>query len=250
MGQLLGTNHVGTASPPDPGGEELLVAVHGLGGTGDLWGPVLTDRADGWPGWWWAPDLVGHGTTGGRLDDYTFRAMAEDLAGRLPPAASYVVLGHSLGGVVGLELARLVPTVRRVVGFGMKVVWSDEDLARASQVAARPVAWFDTEPEAIARHRKVSGVGDLVGDDIARAGVVEEGGRWRLALDPLTFAIGRPEVSQLLDGCPAEALLARGEHDAMVSDADLAALVPDPVTLTGLGHLAHLEDPSAVLSLL
>jgi pimeloyl-ACP methyl ester carboxylesterase len=47
--------------------------------------------------------------------------------------------------------------------------------------------------------------------------------------------------------CPV--ILARGEHDPMVSDADLRALVSDPVTLRGLGHNAHVEDPAAVVEL-
>jgi pimeloyl-ACP methyl ester carboxylesterase len=54
----------------------------------------------------------------------------------------------------------------------------------------------------------------------------------------------------LLAGCPVPATLARGEHDPMVSHAQLAALVPEPVTLLGLGHNAHVEDPGAVYALL
>jgi pimeloyl-ACP methyl ester carboxylesterase len=250
VGHLLDHNHGATPGPPELTSEELLVVLHGLGGTGDIWAPALTHRRDHWSGWWWAPDLAGHGTTGERLPSYTFRAMAESLAARLPSARSYVVLGHSLGGVVGLELARLVPAVRKVVGVGIKVEWTDDELARARDLADRPIAWFDTEAEAVTRHRKVSGIGDLVHDAVARTGVVDEGGRWRLALDPLAFAVGRPAMAELLAACPAEVVLARGETDAMVGEAQLRALVPAPVTLFGLGHNAHLEDPAAVLGLI
>jgi pimeloyl-ACP methyl ester carboxylesterase len=249
VGTVLGSNHGGPASAPAVRDAELLVLLHGLGGTGDVWVPGLEDHDERWRGWWWAPDLAGHGATGARLDRYTFGALAEDLAGRLPEALSYVVVGHSLGGVVGLELARLVPAVRRVVGLGIKVEWSDDELAWARALSERPVAWFDTEAEAVARHRKVSGLGGLVDDDVARMGVVEQGGRWRLALDPRAFAVGRPDMTGLLAECPAEVVLARGESDHMVSEAQLLALVPAPVTLTGLGHNAHLEDPAAVLRL-
>lgn len=249
MGTVLGSNHGGPASAPAVRDEELLVLLHGLGGTGDVWVPGLEDQHDRWPGWWWAPDLAGHGTTGARLDHYTFEAVSEDLAGRLPDARSYVVVGHSFGGVVGLGLARLVPDVRRVVGLGIKVEWSDDELAWARAMSERPIAWFDTEAEAVARHRKVSGAGELVDDEVARTGVVESGGRWRLVLDPLTFAVGRPDMAGLLAECPAEVVLARGESDHMVSDAQLRALVPAPVTLAGLGHNANLEAPAVVLSL-
>ena len=71
----------------------------------------------------------------------------------------------------------------------------------------------------------------------------------RLAQDPRTFGVGVPDMAGLLAaaGCPV--VLARGEHDLMVSHDELATLVPTPVTLPGLGHNAHVEDPGAVLAL-
>jgi pimeloyl-ACP methyl ester carboxylesterase len=235
---------------------EVLVLLHGLGGTGGVWRGVarLVD------GQIHAPDLPGHGRAPW-LATYSFGAMAEVVAQGLPPARSYAVIGHSLGGVVGLALAGLVPGVRRVVGLGIKVAWSDEELARAQGLAERPVAWFDTQAEAVARHRKVSGTGDLVDEAVAREGVVEDRARWRLALDPKAFGVGRPDVAALLraaaaggvgdalDATPAAVTLARGELDHLVSDGQLRALVDGPVSLPGLGHNAHLQDPGAVLAL-
>ena len=222
---------------------EVLVLLHGLGGTGDVWGAGAGEHA---------PDLPGHGTAEWS-DGYTFASMAQSVADGLPSADSYVVLGHSLGGVVGLELARLVPAVRRVVGVGIKVEWTDDELAWARGVAERPVAWFDTESDAVARYRKVSGVGDLVTDDVARRGVVVEDGRWRLAQDPRTFGVGRPDMRALVRDAAdhgVQVVLARGEHDHMQTDEQLRALVPDAVVLAGLGHNAHLESPAAVRALL
>lgn len=222
---------------------EVLVLLHGLGGTGDVWSGAPDEHA---------PDLPGHGAAAW-ADHYTFASMAEAVAAGLPPADSYVVLGHSLGGVVGLELARLVPAVRRVVGVGIKVEWSDDELAWARGVAERPVAWFDSEEEAVARYRKVSGVGGLVGDEVARRGVVAEDARWRLAQDPRTFGVGRPDMRGLVDaasGRGVEVVLARGEHDPMQTDDQLAALVDTPVTFPGLGHNAHLEAPEDVRGVL
>src|SRR5215469_9104782 len=105
-------------------GEPLLVLLHGLGATGDVWGgwrPLLARR---WAGRWLAPDLPGHGGSPS-LAAYSFDSLAAEVAGIVQPGAPVVVLGHSLGGVVGLALAgggSGVP-VRAVIGLGIKVVW-------------------------------------------------------------------------------------------------------------------------------
>ena len=78
--------------------------------------------------------------------------------------------------------------------------------------------------------------------------MIERDGRWRLALDPAAFGVGAPEMPALLRDSRADVVLARGEHDPMNTDEQYAALHPS-VTLPGLGHNAHVEDPSAVLRL-
>src|SRR5262245_24980951 len=123
-------------------GEPLLVLLHGLGATSDVWSrwrPLLPRR---WPGAWLAPDLPGHGGSE-PLAGYSCGGVAAAVARIVPPAASIVVLGHSLGGVVGLALASGTFSVRvqAVIGLGIKVVWTDEDLARAKVAAGRPTAW-------------------------------------------------------------------------------------------------------------
>src|SRR5262245_12599695 len=92
-----------------------------------------------WPGRWVAPDLPGHGASP-PLTRYTFEDLAAAVAGTVEPGTRTVVLGHSLGGVVGLVLAgdRFDGPVEAVIGLGIKVEWSDEDLQRARALAARP----------------------------------------------------------------------------------------------------------------
>ena len=85
-------------------GEPVLLLLHGLGATGDVWQgwrPLLARR---WPGRWLAPDLPGHGGSP-PLPGYTFESLAAAVAGAVGTDARTVVLGHSLGGVVGLALA-------------------------------------------------------------------------------------------------------------------------------------------------
>jgi pimeloyl-ACP methyl ester carboxylesterase len=226
------------------GGPTVLL-LHGLGATSEVWDGLI----DLLPGAWVAPDLPGHGGSA-PLDAYSFAAVADALAD-LVDADGTVLLGHSFGGVVALHLAAR-PGVRSVVGLGIKVDWTPDELSRAAALAARPPAVFDTREEALARHLRVSGLVGLVPPEAAAAGVVPaEGGGFRLAMDPRTFGVGEPDVATLLAAAgPVPVTLARGENDPMVTAAQLARLVDAPVDLPGLGHSAHVEDPAAVLRLL
>ncbi|MFI7606191.1 alpha/beta fold hydrolase [Micromonospora sp. NPDC049366] len=143
----------------DSGGRSVLLLLHGMGASGDVWlpwAPLLEER---WPGRWLAPDLAGHGASP-PLPAYSFAGLAERVAaglgsgGRaaagLGSGERLVVLGHSLGGVVGLALAARAGglPVAAVIGLGIKAVWSPAELAKAAELAERPVTWFATREEA------------------------------------------------------------------------------------------------------
>ena len=234
-------------------GEPVLLLLHGLGATGDVWDgwrPLLARR---WPGRWLAPDLPGHG--GSRpLASYTFDTLAAAVAGIAGAGARTVVLGHSLGGVVGLALAsgRFAVPVQAVIGLGIKVVWTGEDLDRAQAAARRPPAWFASRDEAAARYLRISGLAGLLAaaDPAVDAGLREQHGRWRLAMDPGAFAVGAPDMTQLLARSRAPVTLARGEHDPMNTGEQLTRLGVPTVTLPGLGHNAHVESPQLSIALL
>jgi pimeloyl-ACP methyl ester carboxylesterase len=234
-------------------GEPVLVLLHGLGATGDVWNGWRPWLARRWPGSWLAPDLPGHG--GSRpLPEYTFDNLAVAVAGTVGPDARVVVLGHSLGGVVGLALAsgRFSVPVQAAIGLGIKVAWSGEDLQRAQAAAGRSPAWFGSREEAAARYLRVSGLAGLLpADDRAvDAGLREQDHKWRLAMDPAAFAVGAPDMKRLLARSRAPVILARGENDPMSTDEQLARLGAPMVTLPGLGHNAHVESPELSIALL
>jgi pimeloyl-ACP methyl ester carboxylesterase len=88
------------------------------------------------------------------------------------------------------------------------------------------------------------------GDPSVDAGLLNHDGQWRLAMDQATFAVGAPDMAELLERSQARVTLARGEHDPMNTDAHLAALGVATVTLPGLGHNAHVENPGMTFTLL
>ncbi len=223
-----------------------VLLLHGLAATSQVWDglvALLGDRA------WTAVDLPGHGGSA-PLSRYTFAAVADAVA-PLVDAAGTVVVGHSYGGVVALRLASQ-PRVRAVVGLGIKVVWSDEDLARAASLALRPPPVLPSRADAVARHLRLAGLVGLVDpfDPALDTAVREVDGGWRTVFDQRAFGTGDPEMPALTATAPVPVVLARGERDPMVSTDQLAALVPEPVVLPGLGHNAHVEDPAALLPLL
>jgi len=223
-----------------------LLLLHGLGATSQVWDGFaarIGSRA------WIAVDLPGHGGSP-PLAHYTFEAVADAVAPLIDPGG-VIILGHSFGGVVALHLANR-PGVRAVVGLGIKVAWSEDDLAQASELAARPARVLPTRADAIARHLRLAGLTGLAdpADPALDDAVSEVEGGWRTAFDPRAYGIGDPAVAELVMASSAPVVLARGERDPMVSTGQLLAVAPDPVVLPGLGHNAHVEDPGAVLPLL
>jgi pimeloyl-ACP methyl ester carboxylesterase len=245
----------------DGAGGPVLLLLHGMGGTGAAWRGLMDLLPGHWPGGWVVPDLPGHGGSP-RLSRYTYGNLAAAVAAALPADRPVHVLGHSLGGVVALTLASGwfgVP-VASVVGVGIKVRWTAEELTGAAAVAAKPARAFPTRDEAADRAVKVAGLAGLVepGSPALERLVVRDadgdaGGRWRPAFDPLAMAVGAPDMAGLLAvaaGRDVRVVLAAGARDPMSPEDHLRALVPAPVILPGLGHSAHVEDPKAVLALI
>jgi pimeloyl-ACP methyl ester carboxylesterase len=138
-----------------------------------------------------------------------------------------------------------------VLGIGPKVEWSSADVQAARELAARPVRSYESAAEAWARYRRVSGLGaDIAPAEALDAGVVEEGGGWRLAQDPRTFVVAGAPFGSLAASAAARVLLARGEHDPMVSLQELQRYAPQARDISGVGHNAHVQAPGAIVALL
>jgi len=233
-------------------GEPVLLLVHGLGANGDVFNGLHDVLRRRWPGRWVTPDLPGHGGSG-PLPGYSFGHLAAAVARAMPSANRLVVLGHSLGGVVALALASgwFGVRVSAVCGLGIKVAWTDEELARARALAARPNPVYATRGEAAERYLRLAGLNGLVAPEaLGDAALVRGDDGWTVAFDPAVFSVGAPDMAGLVGAARASVTLAAGENDHMSTADQLRALVPDPVILPGLGHNAHVEDPEALWPLL
>jgi len=236
-------------------GEHLLLLLHGLGATAAVWRRLLPLAAESWPGRWAAPDLRGHGLSLAE-PPYGYAVHAADVAELAAElgASRVTVLGHSFGGVVGAVLGSGwygVP-VERVVALGVKIDWTDDEVARAQAMSRRPPQVFAGPAEAADRHLKLAGLRDLVdpADPVARAGVRIADGGWIAALDPRAFGAVGPSVETILARSTARLRLAAGSGDPMVGLEAMRRVDPDAVLLDGSGHNAHWEAPEAVWKLL
>jgi pimeloyl-ACP methyl ester carboxylesterase len=158
-----------------------------------------------------------------------------------------------MGGVIALALASgwFGISVSSVLAFGIKVSWSDDELAKALAVSQRPPKEFEQRLEAAQRFLLLAGLGDLAEptDPIVEAGISElPGGRVRVAADPRAAGIGAPSMDSLMEALQAPVRLACGSEDALVGVDELRAFDAGAEEWPGVGHNAQVEAPVAVWS--
>lgn len=240
----------------EEGGREdgrTLLLMHGLSGTGEIWGGLREILAEKWPGRWIIPDMRGHGRSA-HSAAYGIGCHAADMAALLEGVDNPVLAGHSMGGLVGIMLASgfFGVTPQAVVTSGVKVDWTEEERGGLAKLVDMPVRWFDSEAEARARFVLVTGLKGIVAPEsgLARTGIVEENGKWRLAADNRAAMVATADTRDIYGAARAPVIVAAGEHDRMVGVEDLQSLDPAARVLGGLGHNAHVESPQAFWELI
>jgi pimeloyl-ACP methyl ester carboxylesterase len=218
-----------------------------------VWGPVEALLATRGASGIIAPDLRGHGSAPW-APCYSVGVVAADLAPAVAGEPELYVIGHSFGGYVALAFASgwFGARVRGVLTVGTKLAFSDEERSRAVERARRPARIFATHDQAIERYRKVSGLDAAFapGEALLARGIVREAAGFRLAADPATLGVEVPPFTALLAAARCPVLATRGEHDPLVSSAELLAAAPGAMDVPSLGHNLHVEDPPALVALL
>jgi pimeloyl-ACP methyl ester carboxylesterase len=240
--------HVRTAGSGAP----VLVLLHGLGVNGDVWEPFLA-RLAGWPGRIVIPDMRGHGRSP-HADAYSSAAHAADVAALVGDERDVYIVGHSMGGHIALLLTggSHPVDVKGVFAFGLKMAWTDGELAKLAEFAQKPARRFATREEACARFLRSTGLEGLISTDapVVAAGIVQEAGGWRLAADPRTVLVAAagPSAEAAWRASTAPRRLACGAKDPLVTLGQMRALDPSAIALGDAGHNVHVEDPGRLFA--
>jgi esterase len=236
-----------------PGSLPPVLALHGLAGNAREWDRMARAFDDLRV---LAVDLRGHGSSDW-ADSYAVDAYVHDVEDVVERVHSgpVVVVGHSLGGIVGMTLgARRPDLVERlvVVDIGPEVPAS----AVAQMVARRdrPTA-FDGPETAFDALRAANPFApdDVIRDRVAH-GFVESSpgsGTWRH--DPLVQVLQAGALDGLWETWRAStspALVVRGEHSPYLTSELMRRMVAarphaSGVTIRGAGHNAHTDRPDA-----
>jgi pimeloyl-ACP methyl ester carboxylesterase len=231
-----------------------IVLVHGGAAHSRWWdhiGPLL---ASGWQVL--ALDLSGHGESG-RRDSYSLDTWAREVLGVVADAgtaASSVVIGHSMGGLVTLRLASLAGSrIAGAVAIDSPVRdLAPEDRAARQRRAFGPLRLYPTREAAIARFRPIPDQPTLayIADHVAATSIRAAEGGWTWKFDPRIFARDHltPELLTRLD---CRVALFRAEYGLVTPQQgevlyDRLGRVAPIIEIPAAGHHIMLDQPIAL----
>ena len=232
-------------SGPDRG--VPLVICHGLGAYHMQWDAEARHFADSRPVL--TVDLRGHGASAvvrnGRFEDYSLERMARDVIGVVQHCGFDRIdfLGNSLGGMIGLEIARLHPgLLRSLITCGTAYKFKLSPLLVWTRFAFYHLSGRKM-PKIVARYATINK---------AMRPVVEE--MYAVAsrkvmhlIDRQIYIFDRLEVARAFKG---PIVVLRGEHDTAINrylDRSIDELKGKPafrvIDLPGVGHFTNLDRP-------
>lgn len=219
-----------------------------------------------------ALDLRGRGESGWAAGTYSIPQYVADVLGLLDALGldAVHVLGTSLGGLVGLSVARLAPD--RLRSLALNDIGPEIDPRGAARVAAYaanvPARFQDLAAVtewALAQYPWLRGLpSEALADAIHWAVRRTPDGGWRLKLDPAIGGAPRPTPEaaraasrawwEALEALRCPVLLVRGSESDILSPETAAAMeARQPrlhrVDVGGVGHPPSLAEPAAIAAL-
>lgn len=243
-------------------GDRPVVVLHGFLG----YGRNLHGLAKRWFGLdparrLWLPDLPGHGRSAPLPTGATLTTLAEGVQRAAKEAGlphPLHIVGHSLGGRVGLAAAALAPESVAAVDLlditpGPIAEGSDTERVLGILRSAPDTAGSRKEMrEALMSLGLEAGLADWL-----LANLVEEGGiyRWRFDRDSLASlhaAITKNDLWPVIEGGALRTRLIRGGRSPFVSEDDLRRfqLAGGRTATVDAGHYVHVERGDEVAELL
>jgi pimeloyl-ACP methyl ester carboxylesterase len=256
--------------------QDAYITVNGVRLHYRQWGPagqrpLLLLHASGCHAHWWdgvgpllaedylvvAPDLRGHGDSARpEPPDYSFEAYVADLAGLVATLGlqNFVLLGHSMGGYVGLRYASAQPAgLRAMIVADMLCEVDGEALARLHQASTRPQPTFATRQEAEQRFRlqppETTAAADVL-QALAREAVCQTGdGTWTFKFDRQALNHPPVRVWDLLPRVACPVLVVRGELSPLMSATNAERVARDLprgewTAVPGAYHNLMLDNPT------
>jgi pimeloyl-ACP methyl ester carboxylesterase len=205
-------------------------------------------------------DLSGHGDSG-RRDRYSLDTWAREVLAVVTDggdAASSVVIGHSMGGLVTLRLASLAGSrIAGAVAIDSPVRdMAPEDRAARQHRAFGPLRVYPTREAAVARFRPIPDQPALayIADHVAATSIRPAEGGWTWKFDPRVFVRDHltPELLTRLD---CRVALFRAEHGLVTPQQgevlyDRLGRVAPVIEIPAAGHHIMLDQPIALVAAL
>ncbi len=238
---------------------DLVIFLHGLGGSRTAWDPQLADlsragfRCAAW-------DMPGYGASAKPTELLTFESLADSVVGWMD------ALGWPCAHVVGLSLGGMVAqhTALRHPGHVRSLVLLDTSPAFGFDGITSPDEWIEQRlrpmrdgatPASMATSTLRSIMGPSVSGEVLSSAAAAMGRISSAGLAEAVRCVVTHDTRERLSTISARTMVIIGEHDRetpLSYAAHLAAAIPDArlEVIPGAGHISNLEAPVAVNRLL